>query len=95
MEEFSEKKHERGTLSMARASDPNSAGSQFFIMHAVHPDLDGQYTAFGDVTDGMPVVDEIAKTPVSDTNGTVSGPKPKIETVKILPATAAQYGIGK
>ena len=93
MEEFSDKKHERGTLSMARAQDPNSAGSQFFIMHAANPGLDGQYTAFGDVVDGMPVVDEIAKTPVSDNNGTVTGPKPKIDAVKILPATLAQYGI--
>lgn len=93
MPEFSEKKHERGVLSMARASDPNSAGSQFFIMHAASPSLDGSYTAFGDVIDGMEVVDEIAKTPTSDNNGTVSGPKPKIESIKILPATLEQYGI--
>ncbi len=95
MPEFSEKKHERGVLSMARAQDPNSAGSQFFIMHGASPTLDGGYTAFGDVIDGMEVVDEIAKTPVSDTNGAVSGPKPKIEAIRILPATLEQYGIKK
>lgn len=52
--------HTRGVLSMARAMDPNSAGSQFFIMHADAPHLDGQYAAFGRVTDGMEVVDAIA-----------------------------------
>ena len=54
--------HKRGVLSMARAQDPNSAGSQFFIMHAVGDFLDGQYAAFGQVTDGMDVVDSIAAT---------------------------------
>lgn len=53
-------KHERGVLSMARAMDPNSAGSQFFIMHETSPHLDGQYAAFGKVTKGMDVVDKIA-----------------------------------
>ena len=53
-------KHERGVLSMARAMDPNSAGSQFFIMHETSPHLDGQYAAFGKVTEGMDVVDRIA-----------------------------------
>ena len=53
-------KHERGVLSMARAMDPDSAGSQFFIMHETSPHLDGQYAAFGKVTDGMDVVDKIA-----------------------------------
>lgn len=53
-------KHERGALSMARAMDPDSAGSQFFIMHETSPHLDGQYAAFGKVTDGMNVVDKIA-----------------------------------
>ena len=54
--------HKRGVLSMARAQDPNSAGSQFFIMHADGDFLDGQYAAFGQVTDGMDVVDRIAAT---------------------------------
>jgi len=48
-------KHERGVLSMARAADPNSAGSQFFIMHADCPHLDGQYAAFGRVVDDKPL----------------------------------------
>ena len=52
-------KHERGVLSMARAMDPNSAGSQFFIMTTTSPHLDGQYAAFGKVTDGMAVADKI------------------------------------
>ncbi|NMR96543.1 peptidylprolyl isomerase, partial [Vibrio parahaemolyticus] len=53
-------KHERGVISMARASDPNSAGSQFFIMHQDAPHLDGSYAAFGRVIEGIEVVDEIA-----------------------------------
>lgn len=53
-------KHERGVLSMARSMSPNSAGSQFFIMHQNSPHLDGQYAAFGKVIEGMDVVDEIA-----------------------------------
>ena len=56
-------KHTRGILSMARASDPNSAGSQFFIMHEDAPHLDGNYAAFGKVVSGIEVVDEIAATP--------------------------------
>lgn len=55
-------KHERGVISMARAQSPDSAGSQFFIMHADAPYLDGQYAAFGRVVSGMEVVDEIANT---------------------------------
>ncbi len=57
-------KHDRGVISMARAMDPNSAGSQFFIMHQKAPHLDGQYAAFGRVVEGMDVVDEIAATRV-------------------------------
>ena len=53
-------RHTRGVISMARAMDPNSAGSQFFIMHADAPHLDGSYAAFGKVVEGMDVVDEIA-----------------------------------
>ena len=56
-------KHERGVISMARAYNPNSASSQFFIMHAAAPHLDGQYAAFGKVVSGMDVVDEIASIP--------------------------------
>ena len=53
-------KHTRGVVSMARSNDPNSASGQFFIMHADAPHLDGQYAAFGHVTEGMETVDEIA-----------------------------------
>ena len=53
-------KHKRGVISMARAMDPNSASSQFFIMHADANYLDGQYAAFGHVVEGMDTVDEIA-----------------------------------
>ena len=53
-------KHTRGVLSMARAMDPNSAGSQFFIMHEDSPHLDGQYAAFGKLIEGIEVVDKIA-----------------------------------
>ena len=62
-------KHKRGVLSMARSSSPNSAGSQFFIMHADAPSLDGQYAAFGRVTDeeSLAVVDAIATT-LTDSN---------------------------
>ena len=52
--------HTRGVISMARAMNPNSAGSQFFIMHAHSPHLDGQYAAFGEVVEGIEVVDAIA-----------------------------------
>lgn len=55
--------HKRGVISMARSSMPNSASSQFFIMHADGAFLDGQYAAFGHVTSGMEVVDEIASQP--------------------------------
>ena len=54
-------KHKRGVLSMARSQSPNSAGSQFFIMHQDSKHLDGQYAAFGKVTSGLDVVDAIAK----------------------------------
>jgi len=57
-------RHDRGVISMARAMDPDSAGSQFFIMHRAAPHLDGQYAAFGRVIEGMDIVDEIAATPV-------------------------------
>ena len=56
-------KHTEGVLSMARAMNPNSAGSQFFIMHKNSPHLDGSYAAFGKVTEGMDVVNRIAETP--------------------------------
>lgn len=65
-------KHERGVISMARSFDPNSASSQFFIMHADAPHLDGQYAAFGRVVEGIEAVDEIASIPTDYSD------KPKI-----------------
>ncbi len=56
-------KHEPGVLSMARAMHPDSAGSQFFIMHQTSPHLDGSYAAFGKVIEGMDIVNKIAETP--------------------------------
>ncbi len=55
-------RHTRGVLSMARTSDPDSASSQFFVMHADAPHLDGQYAGFGKLTDGFDVLDKIATT---------------------------------
>ena len=72
--------HVRGTISMARANDPNSASSQFFIMHQDNTGLDGKYAAFGTVTDGMDVVDAICE---DASNGTLSE-NPVINSVTIL-----------
>ncbi len=71
--EFSREPHVRGTLSMARAQDPNSADSQFFICFDAAPFLDGQYTVWGKVTTGMEFVDKIKKGSSSN-NGAVSNP---------------------
>ena len=61
--EFNDVHHGRGVLSMARSQDPDSAGSQFFICHADAAFLDGQYTAFGRLSDGLDILDTIAKAP--------------------------------
>ena len=58
--EFNDVKHVRGILSMARSSDPNSAGCQFFVMHGEAPGLNGQYTAFGQLESGLETLDKIA-----------------------------------
>lgn len=72
--EFTTKaKFVRGTVGMARSSDPNSANSQFFIMFAPAPSLDGEYTIFGEVVSGMDAVDKIKKG-ADENNGTVEGP---------------------
>lgn len=79
-------KHTRGAISMARSSKPDSASSQFFIMHQDASHLDGQYACFGYVTDGMDVVDAICEAvQVEDRNGTVL-PKnqPVIESIRVL-----------
>lgn len=72
--EFNDVHHVRGVLSMARASDPNSAGSQFFIMVAASPHLDGQYSAFGKVVSGMDVVDKIVARPSEQGSGAAQQP---------------------
>ena len=72
-EEFSDLPHERGTLSMARSQDPNSANSQFFICFKASPFLDRQYTVFGKVIDGMELVDKFKRGDEGN-NGSVSDP---------------------
>lgn len=78
--------HERGVISMARSREYDSASSQFFIMHEDTDSLDGEYAAFGHVTEGMEIVDKICEdTEVEDGNGTVAAEnQPVIETVKIV-----------
>lgn len=78
--------HVRGVLSMARAGHPDSAGSQFFVMHEEADYLDGQYAAFGKVTEGMEVVDEIATTKTDWYD------KP-YETQKMKKVTAETFGV--
>ena len=80
--EFNDLPHEKGTLSMARSSDPNSANSQFFICFQAAPFLDRQYTVFGKVIEGMEHVDKI-KRGDSDNNGSVTDPD-KIISFKSL-----------
>lgn len=74
-------KHTRGVISMARSRHPDSAGSQFFIMHKDAPHLDGDYAAFGRVVEGMEVVDEIAATPVDYADRPLTEQKIKSITV--------------
>ena len=78
--------HVRGVISMARANDPDSGSSQFFIVHEDSTFLDGQYAAFGHVTDGMDVVDAICEAvPVQDNNGTVAtADQPVITAVTVV-----------
>ena len=71
-------RHTRGVLSMARANNPDSAGSQFFIMHADAPHLDGQYAAFGKVVEGMEAVDEIAAVPTDERVGSTGRRAPRL-----------------
>jgi cyclophilin family peptidyl-prolyl cis-trans isomerase len=80
--EFSSEKHKRGTLSMARTSDPNSANSQFFICFADAPWLDRQYSVWGEVVEGMEHVDAIKKGGEHN-NGTISGEPDKIVKMRL------------
>ena len=91
--EFSEKKHVRGVLSMARSQDPNSAGSQFFLCFGPTPQLDGKYTAFGKVIKGDAVLDKLANVPVTrSASGENSKPVNRValESVKIVPADSVK-----
>ena len=75
-------KHTRGVISMARSARPDSAGSQFFIMHKDAPHLDGQYAAFGKMTDGFDTLDEIAKTPTDYSDRPRADQKIKTVTIE-------------
>ena len=75
-------KHTEGVLSMARAMHPDSAGSQFFIMHKTSPHLDGAYAAFGKVTEGMDIVNKIAETPTNFSDRPLDEQKIKSMTVE-------------
>src|SRR4051794_28660826 len=83
--EFNDKHHSRGVLSMARSQDPNSAGSQFFIVHGDAGFLDKQYTAFGKLIKGDDVLEKIATTPVNKSQGARPIPRVPVESVKIVP----------
>ena len=87
-------KHTRGVLSMARSMMPNSAGSQFFIMHANAPHLDGDYAGFGKVTEGMDVVDALAQTPTGFQDRPVREQRIKAATVETFGETyqVEKYG---
>lgn len=74
-------KHSKGVLSMARAQNPNSAGSQFFIMHQNSPHLDGQYAAFGKIIEGQEIVDEIADVKTNHSDRPLD--EQKIETMVV------------
>ena len=80
--EFNDIRHERGVASMARAQDPNSANSQFFIMFADAPHLDGQYTAWGKVTKGMENVDKVKRG--DGPGGVVGEPRDSIISMKVM-----------
>jgi peptidyl-prolyl cis-trans isomerase B (cyclophilin B) len=90
-QEFNDHPHEAGVLSMARASDPNSAGSQFFICldYAQTKQLDGKYTAFGKVTAGMDAVKAIGSTPVADQQTGKPATPQVIRKIEIQPVSAA------
>ena len=79
--EFNDLKHERGVVSMARSNDPDSADSQFFICYDSHPFLDGQYTAWGRVIEGMNIIDRIPAG--KGQNGQVLGNPTKIITMRV------------
>jgi cyclophilin family peptidyl-prolyl cis-trans isomerase len=85
--EFNDVKHDRGILSMARTQDPNSAGSQFFIMVARAESLDNSYSAFGEVVDGMDVVDKIVSLPKDGRDNPLPGNPAIIQSVTVSEET--------
>jgi peptidyl-prolyl cis-trans isomerase B (cyclophilin B) len=99
-DEFNNHKHEKGVLSMAHTAEPNSGGSQFFLMHGAAPFLDHKYTAFGHVIEGMDVVDAIANVRTAP-NPMMPGENSKplewvtIKSVKIVPRAVAMGGGAK
>jgi len=91
--EFNDHSHQRGVISMARSSDPDSAGSQFFICLAPVPRLDHQYTTFGKLIKGADVLEKIGDTPVTrNPSGEVSRPTKRVvvESIKIVPADSVK-----
>jgi peptidyl-prolyl cis-trans isomerase B (cyclophilin B) len=80
--EFNQKPHKRGTLSMARSADPNSAGSQFFICVADAPFLDRQYTVFGEVVSGMEAADKIVSQPRDNSDNPLERVEMKVKIVE-------------
>jgi peptidyl-prolyl cis-trans isomerase B (cyclophilin B) len=91
--EFNDHSHQHGVLSMARSSNPNSAGSQFFICHGDASFLDKQYTAFGQLIKGGDVLDKIANTPVAPGNGGENSKPQKrvgVNSIKIVPADSVK-----
>ena len=76
-------RHTRGVISMARSMMPDSAGSQFFIMHKDAPHLDGQYAAFGKITEGMEIIDKICES-VPESDCIPADQQPVIETIKVI-----------
>lgn len=88
--EFNDTHHERGTVSMARSQDPNSAGSQFFVCHGEAGFLDNQYTAFGKLVDGFDVLDEIANAAtLPGGEGSRPSEPVSVETVVVIEAEGA------
>jgi peptidyl-prolyl cis-trans isomerase B (cyclophilin B) len=85
-------KHTRGAISMARTNNPNSASSQFFIVHKDYPSLDGKYACFGYVTEGIEIVDRICEeSQPTDGNGSIAkDQQPVIETINIREIKAEQ-----
>jgi peptidyl-prolyl cis-trans isomerase B (cyclophilin B) len=86
--EFNDKSHVKGVLSMARSSNPDSAGSQFFIVHGNAKFLDHQYTAFGELVSGEDVLEKIANVPTAGSEKSTPIERVALESVKLVPAKA-------